>query len=93
MVLVLKAANARDEAIRLADDGRHEAARGVLRAVSAELRSAKTSVGADQAEELEREAAELDASGALLTPDAYSASGAPRKQLRYAAQQRQRRRK
>src|SRR5262249_46187850 len=45
-VLVLKAAGARDEAIRLADGGQHDAARRVLRAVSAELRVAKSALGA-----------------------------------------------
>lgn len=79
-VLVLKAAQARDEAIRLADTGENERAMRLLSTTAKELRS----------QGLEDEARELFASQSLLTPDAYDPTA--RKRLHYDANLRKRRR-
>ena len=83
-VLVLKAARARDEAIRLADAGEHAAAQQVLRATATELRLAGPALAA--------EAAALTDAEHLVAPTTYAASTAPRKQLHYQSNVRRRRR-
>lgn len=74
-VLVLQAARARDEAIRLADAGEHERAKRLLLARHAELRAAG----------LHTEAEEIAVASALVDEDAYSA--VHRKQLHYRSQE------
>ena len=81
-VLVLKAARARDEAIRLADQGENEQALRVISEVSRELRL----------NGLDEEAGALEQNLPLLDADAYSASPANRKRLHYESHQRRRRR-
>jgi Ca-activated chloride channel family protein len=80
-VLVLKAARAREEAIRLADAGDHHGAQLTLRSVADDLRV----IG------LTAEAAELEEAGPLLAPASYSP--ALRKQLHFQAGARKRRRR
>jgi Ca-activated chloride channel family protein len=83
-VLVLKAARARDEAIRLADSGDVHAAQSALRfaAQSVAMSPVATARLGAEAEELEQ---------AALTLDGYSV--AARKQLRYASTMRRRKRR
>lgn len=80
-VLVLKAARARDEAIRLADRGENERARRVISDVSAELRR----------NGLADEAGELDQNLPLLDEVDYAASPANRKRLHFESHERRRR--
>lgn len=87
-VLVLKAARARDEAIRLADGGRHDEARSVLGAVAAELRRDGPALGPECAAALAEEAAALDEAIELASAVHYSA--ASRKQLHYDSNRRRR---
>jgi Ca-activated chloride channel homolog len=79
-VLVLKAARARDDAIRLADSGEHDAAQILFQRVSSELRE----------HGFENEAAALDEAAPLLSPQAYDAGS--RKRLHYESNRRRRRR-
>lgn len=79
-VLVLKAARARDEAIRLADAGEHERARHVLSEISKELR----------AHGLDDEAGTVEQKLPLLDAAAYSASPENRKRLHFEAHERRR---
>jgi Ca-activated chloride channel homolog len=79
--LVLGAARARNEAIRLADEGSYEAARENLRAASALLRDSG----------LEDEAGVLESALPQLAPAAYDALA--RKNLRYQARGAQRQRR
>lgn len=81
-VLVLKAAKARDEAIRLADEGQFDAARLALDSTANDLRLAGL---VDQAQG-------LDADSVLMAPVSYAAP-ASRKQVRYNANQARRRRR
>ena len=74
-VLVLQAARARDEAIRLADAGGHADARELLSAQHAELRAAG----------LVREADDVLAAAELVSADRYDAVS--RKSLHYRSQQ------
>ncbi|MGH3072149.1 MAG: vWA domain-containing protein, partial [Gaiellaceae bacterium] len=74
-VLVLQAARARDEAIRLADAGEHMNAKNLLLAREADLRA----LG------LKAEADELHAAAATVEPDHYD--GMTRKRLHYRSQQ------
>ena len=78
-VLVLKAAQARDEAMRLADAGDFDAARRIVLTTQQQLRLAGMHTEADA----------LDAD--ILAQDTYSP--AARKRLSYDANQRRRRRK
>jgi Ca-activated chloride channel homolog len=78
-VLVLEAARARDEAVRLADEGDYDAAQQVLAATDSDLRAAGMHAEADT----------LDAG--LVSPAAYSPIS--RKALRYESTERRRRRK
>lgn len=87
-VLVLAAARARDEAIRLADRGDNAAAQAVLRDAAGAIRLAAPTLPAPAAAALVREALELDLAEELAAPAGYDA--ASRKQLRYAAQARRR---
>ena len=85
-VLVLKAARARDEAIRLSDEGEHDAAQRLLAKTADELRaSGQPSLAA--------EAVELDAAHDLVAPVSYLADGLARKQLRYASREARRKRR
>jgi Ca-activated chloride channel homolog len=77
-VLVLRAARARDEAVRLADEHRYEDAEALLTQTKAELHAAGMAA----------EAAELDPG--LVAPAAYS--NISRKALRYASTSKRRRR-
>ncbi|MCC6224147.1 MAG: hypothetical protein IT201_11740 [Thermoleophilia bacterium] len=88
--LVLKAARARDEAIRLADAGRHDEARNVLGQVGAELRLSAPALGPELAATLAEEAAALDEAAGLASAAFYGA--ASRKQLRYDSNRRRRQR-
>ncbi len=81
-VLILKAAKARDEAIRLADGGQYDAARLTIGSSADALRLAG----------LVDPAQELDADSLLLAPVSYAAP-ASRKQLRYNSNQARRRRR
>lgn len=81
-VLVLKAARARDEAIRLADDGKNEQARQLLSRISEELRR----------NGLDDEADVLAQKLPLLDEFAYATSPANRKQLYFESHERRRRR-
>ena len=74
-VLVLKAARARDEAIRLADAGDHDAARRLLAERQDELREAGLATDAD----------ELMTDADLVAPSAYDSFS--RKRLHYRSQQ------
>jgi Ca-activated chloride channel family protein len=80
-VLVLRAAKAREDAIRLADEGDHDAAQLLLRSVADDLRDSG----------LATEAAELDAAAPTLAPASYSP--ASRKALHFEASMRKRRRR
>jgi Ca-activated chloride channel family protein len=81
-VLVLKAAKARDEAIRLADEGRFDEARLALDSTANDLRLAG----------LVDRAVELDADALLMATVSYAAP-ASRKQVRYNSNQARRRRR
>ena len=81
-VLVLKAARARDEAIRLADAGEYGSAQLLLREAAGELRRAG----------LGGEAAELDASAPTLDPATYSPAARKQLHLQSNLRKRQRRR-
>lgn len=81
-VLVLEAARARDEAIRLADEGRFDAARVTLDASAEDLRLAG----------LVSRAHELDADSMLMASADY-AMPSTRKNLRYKSNQARRRRR
>lgn len=80
-VLVLKAARARDEAVRLADEGRHAEARKVLGDAALELRASAPSLPASIAEALDAEVNELGEAQASLAAEAYDALS--RKRLHY----------
>ena len=80
-VLVLKAARARDEAVRLADEGRHAEASRVLGDAALELRASAPSLRASAAAALDAEAGDLAQAQGSLEPDAYDALA--RKRLRY----------
>jgi Ca-activated chloride channel family protein len=80
-VLVLRAARARDEAIRLADEGSFDAAQSELREVAYELR--ETGIDA-----LVDEAGELETAAELVAPTAYD--GSSRKNLHYQSWNRRR---
>ncbi len=90
-VLVLKAARARDEAIRLADSGRHDEARAVLATTAAELRATGSALGPEQAAVLEAEAGTLEEAIDLTAPASYGP--ASRKRLHYESNLRRRRRR
>lgn len=81
-VLVLKAAKARDEAIRLADAGEHEQAQRLVSGVTGELRRSG----------LEEEAGALEQNLPLLEKTSYSADPANRKRLHFESHERKRRR-
>jgi Ca-activated chloride channel family protein len=89
-VLVLQAARARDEAIRLADTGDYRGARATLKNAAATLRSLAPTLSPEHAAALETEAAELEEGEAHLAPTSYNA--AMRKKLHYEANLRHRRR-
>ena len=91
-VVVLKSARAGDEAIGLADDGDFDGAKRLLRQTADEVRGAARRLGPAKAAALEQEAADLEDADALVAPVSYLASGAPRKHLRYASNQRRRKR-
>ena len=74
-VVVLKAARARDDAIRLADEGRYDDAQRLLAKTADEARAAG----------LAEEADKLTFDFGLAAPAAYTADGLARKQLRYAS--------
>lgn len=80
-VLVLKAAKARDEAIRLADRGEYDEARRLVSGLSSELRRSG----------LEEEAGALEENLPRLEEVAYSADPANRKRLHFESHQRRRR--
>jgi len=80
-VLILRAAKARDEAIRLADAGEHEAAQDLFERTAAELRK-------HGGPALAREAEALDAEAPLAAPAQYTPAN--RKHLHYASNQRRR---
>jgi len=80
-VLVLKAARARDEAVRLADEGRHAEARQVLGDAALELRASAPSLPPALAAALDAEVAGLGDAQLSLAADAYD--GLSRKRLRY----------
>ncbi len=82
-VLVLKAARARAEAIRLMDEGDHHAARQALGGTASQLRAASYALPPMQAAALSEEAAMLDA--------LESAASLDRKRMRFEANLRQRR--
>lgn len=81
-VIVLKAAKAHDEAIRLADEGRHDEAKLLLTSTA----QSASRLG------LEDEASALLDASELVAPVSYLADGMARKQLRYASNLRRRRR-
>lgn len=91
-VLVLAAARARDEAIRLADEGEHAEAQRLLRDTAAELRRIAPRLSREQAAELERQASGLDDVQPLLAPSAYASEPGNRKRLRYESRELHRRR-
>ncbi len=74
-MLALKAARARDEAIRLSDEGEHEAAQRLLAKTAGGVRASGQAAFA-------AEALELDAAHDLVAPVSYLADGLARKQLR-----------
>jgi Ca-activated chloride channel family protein len=80
-VLVLRAANARDEAIRLADAGEFDAAQATLFKVAEELRDAGLDALID-------EAAVLDTASGMVTSLSYD--GSSRKNLNYDSWNRRR---
>ncbi len=84
-VLVLRAARARDDAIRLADDGDHVAAQRLLAETATELRASGQAPLAEQADE-------LDAAQDLVAPVSYLADGLARKRLRYTSRELRRKR-
>lgn len=92
-VMVLKAAAARDEAVRLADEGEHADAKRILEDVSVDLRLQMNEMTPEQAATLEREAAALDEIAPLVDRTAYDAHRENRKRLRYEANRIRRRRK
>ncbi len=79
-VLVLKAARARDEAIRLADLGENDQAVHLLETTANQLRNGG----------LGEEAGELELQLPLVSADSYLANPANRKQLRYQSHSRRR---
>ena len=83
-MLVLAAARARDEAIRLADDGRYTDARATLRHAAAQLRDSSKTMDVSRAAALEREALALDVAAPMLD-SSYADSPSARKRLRYDA--------
>jgi Ca-activated chloride channel family protein len=87
-VLVLKAAKARDEARRLADEGDFEGGRSLLRSLAAELRGRASR--SPKAAELLAEADLLDEVGDAVAPSSYDAS--TRKRLHYDAHRARRKR-
>jgi len=82
-VLVLKAARAREEAMRIADAGDHEAARRLLHATAAALDEVPSELAHAHADEIR-------AAEHRLTPELYDA--ATRKQMWFQKHQAQRRR-
>lgn len=90
-VLVLRAAQARNEAIRLADTGDYESAQTTLVQASAALRRFASSLATDHAAALGAEAAALDGQTGLLAHASYNPMA--RKTLRYQASLQMRRRR
>jgi Ca-activated chloride channel family protein len=87
-VIVLKAAQARDEARRLADSGDFAGGQALLRASAEELR--RTAPDSAKAAELLSEADRLEETSAMLAASTYDAS--TQKQLHYDAYQSRRKR-
>jgi Ca-activated chloride channel family protein len=87
-VLVLRAARARDDAIRLADEGDHAGAQRLLRAAAGELRACAARAEPELAEALAYEAGGLDCAYDLAAPATYGPAN--RKQLHYQSHQRRR---
>ncbi len=85
------AARARDEAIRLADEGRHDAAEQLLHKTARDIRADAVSMPSGAAAALVEEAVRLEADASVVAPDMYLA--ASRKQLRYASNVAKRRRR
>lgn len=88
-VLVLKAALAQQEAIRMADEGRFDAAKSLLESTAEELR--KLAPHSERASELLEQAGGLDAAATLASPMSFDA--ASRKVMHYEAYRRGRRRR
>jgi Ca-activated chloride channel family protein len=88
-VVVLKAARAQQEAVRLADEGQFVAAKSLLESTAGELR--KRAPHSDRANELLEQAGTLDESAQMMSPKAFDA--ASRKTMHYDAYQRRQRRK
>lgn len=86
--VVVQAAQARDEARRLAGQGDFTGGQAVLRASAVELRL--TAQGSSKADELLAEAALLDDTSALLAPSSYD--GFTQKRLHYESWQARRKR-
>lgn len=87
-VVVLKAAKARDEARRLADEGNFSVGQALLWASAEQLR--RTAAGSAKADELLAEAELLDDTSRLLASTTYDAS--TQKRLHYDAHRARRRR-
>lgn len=82
-IVILRAARARTEAIRLADRGDYEAARRLLADAATELRAQAPSSSAP--EELLVQASELDESVQALAPNVEPYDATQRKRLHYQA--------
>ncbi|MCA1842449.1 MAG: VWA domain-containing protein, partial [Actinobacteria bacterium] len=88
-VIVLKAARAQQEAIRLADGGDFEAAKTLLESTAEDLR--KRAPHSERAAELLEQAGSLDAAADVMAPMSYDA--ASRKTMHFESYQRRQRRK
>jgi Ca-activated chloride channel family protein len=87
-VVVLKAARAQKDAIRLADEGRFDEAKSMLESTAEELR--RLAPNSERAAELLEQAEGLDQSAGMMMPMEYDAG--TRKQMHYESYQRRQRR-
>jgi Ca-activated chloride channel family protein len=88
-VIVLKAARAQQDAIRLADKGHFGAAKSLLESTAEELR--KRAPHSERANELLEQAGSLDAASSVMDPMSYDAPS--RKAMHYENYQRRQRRR